>query len=79
MDGSLFAANRTIYITIRNQSVVSRKKNEPLKIIPNKESAHFLGLTLDCRLNWEKHVDRVRVIVKRALSILKVGRKLKSL
>ena len=35
-------------ITLRNQ------------IIPYKESTQFLVITLDSRLNWEEHIDRIR-------------------
>ena len=41
-----------IEITPRNQ------------IIPYKESTQFPGMTLDSRLNWEKHIDKVRTKTK---------------
>ena len=53
-----------------------RKRNEePLKstlenqIISYKESTQFLGITLDSRLNREKHIDRVKA---KALNTIKV-------
>ena len=42
------------------------------QIIPYKESTQFLGITLDCRLNWEEHFDRVRAKTKRAINTNKV-------
>ena len=48
-----------------------RKKNkESIEIIPNKYQ--FLGMTLDSRLNWEEHIDRVRAKGERALSTIKM-------
>ena len=37
-----------------------------------KESTHILGMTLDSRLNWEEHIDRVRAKAKRELNTIKV-------
>ena len=36
-----------------------------------KESTHILGMTLDSRLNWEEHIDRVRAKAKRELNTIK--------
>ena len=64
--------------------MVFRKRNEePLEImlrnefIPSKESTQFLGMTLDSRLNWEEHINKLRTKAKRELNIIKVvaGRK----
>ena len=55
-----------------------KRNNEPIeitlrnKIIPNKENTQFLGMTLDSRLKWEEHVDRVRAKAKIALNTIKV-------
>ena len=55
-----------------------KRNNEPIeitlrnKIITNKENTQFLGMTLDSRLNWEEHVDRVRAKAKIALNTIKV-------
>ena len=47
------------------------------EIIPSKESTHFLWMTLDSRLNWEDHINKLRAKAKRALNTIKVvvGRK----
>ena len=42
------------------------------EIIPSKESTHFLGMTLDSRLNWEEHIKKLRAKAKRALNTIKV-------
>ena len=42
------------------------------QVISYKESTKFLGMTLDSRLNWEEHVDRVRAKAKIALNTIKV-------
>ena len=42
------------------------------KIIPPKESTHFLGMTLDSSLNWEGHIKKLRAKAKRALNNIKV-------
>ena len=63
-----------------------RKRNEePIeitlrnKIIPNKGSTQFLGMTLDSKLNWEKQIDKVRAKTKREINTIKVvaGKKLR--
>ena len=47
-------------------SMIFRKRNEePLEImlrneiIPSKENTQFLGMTLDNRLNWEEHINKL--------------------
>ena len=42
------------------------------KVIPSKKSIQFLGMTLDSRLNWEEHINKLRAKAKRALNIIKV-------
>ena len=42
------------------------------QIIPYKESTQFLGMTLDSRLNWEEHINKLRPKAKRALNTIKV-------
>ena len=48
------------------------------EIIPSKERTHFLGMTLDSRLYWEEHINKLKTKAKRALNTIKVvaGRKL---
>ena len=41
-------------------------------IIPLKDSTHFLGMTLDSRLNWEEHITKLRAKARRALNTIKV-------
>ena len=41
------------------------------KIIPSKESTQFLWMTLDSRLNWEEHINKLRTKAKRALSTIR--------
>ena len=47
-------------ITLRNQ------------IILNKKSTQLLGMTLDSRLNWEKHIDTVKTKAKKTLNTIKM-------
>ena len=42
------------------------------KIIPYIESTQFLEMTLDNRLNWEDHVNKLRAKAKRALNTIRV-------
>ena len=55
-----------------------KRKEEPIEImlrneiIPSKENTQFLGMTLDNRLNWEKHINKLRVNAKRALITIRV-------
>ena len=42
------------------------------EIIFSKESAYFLGMTRDSRLNWEEHIKKLRTKAKRALNAIKV-------
>ena len=42
------------------------------EIIPSKESSHFLGMTLDSRLNWEENINKLKAKAKRALNTIKV-------
>ena len=42
------------------------------EIISSKESTHFLGMTLDCRLNWEKHINKLRAKAEKVLNTTKV-------
>ena len=55
-----------------------RKRNdEPIEVmlrnisIPSKNSAQVLGITLDSRLNWEEHINKLRAKVKRALNTIR--------
>ena len=67
-----FPPNKTV-------SIIFRKRNEePIeimqrnKIILSKESTNFVGMTLDSRLNWGEHINKLRTKVKRALNTIKV-------
>ena len=42
------------------------------EIIPSKESTHFLRMTLDNRLNLEKHIKKLRAKAKKALNTINV-------
>ena len=57
-------------------SMTFRKRNEELilrnKIISSKESTPFLGMTLDSRLNWEEHINKLRAKTKRTLNTIRV-------
>ena len=53
-----------------------KKRNEvPLEIMlrneimPSKESAQFLGMTLDSRLNWEEHINKLRAYCTVQISV----------
>ena len=35
------------------------------EVIPTKESTQFLGMTLDSRLNWEEHINKLRAKAKK--------------
>ena len=52
--------DKPMEITLRNQ------------IVPYKESSQFLGMTLDGRLNWEEHINWVRVKAERSINTIKV-------
>ena len=62
-------------------SMIFRKKRnkneEPMEIIlsneiiPSKESTHFLGMAQDSRLNYKKHINKLRAKVKRTLNTIK--------
>ena len=41
-----------------------------MEIIPSKGSTLFLGMTLDNILNWEEHINKLRVKAKRALNVV---------
>ena len=56
-----------------------RKRNEePLEImlrneiITSKENTQLLGMTLDSRLNWEEHINKLRAKAKTVLNTIKV-------
>ena len=75
--GLTFSSNKTV-------SMIFRKRNEkPIKIIlrneiiPLKKSTHFLGMTLDIRLNWEQHINKLRAKVRSALNTIKVVAEMK--
>ena len=57
-------------------NMIFRKRNEEImlrnKIIPFKESIQFLGMTLDGRLNWEEHINKLRAKAMRALNTIRV-------
>ena len=60
--------------------IIFRKRNEkPIEImlrneiIPSIESTKFLGITLDSRLKWEEHINKLRAKAKRALNTIKVA------
>ena len=51
--------------------MIFRKRNQEImkitlrnKIILHKESIQFMGMTIDSRLNWKEHIDRVRLKTK---------------
>ena len=57
-----------------------RKRNEePIEIMLRNEiisfieSTYFLGITLDSRLKWEEHINKLRAKAKRALNTIKVA------
>ena len=41
------------------------------KLIEQVQHAKLLGVTLDCHLTWEKHIDNICSIVNRRLSLLR--------
>ena len=41
------------------------------KLIEQVEHAKLLGVTLDCHLTWEKHIENIRSIVNSRLSLLR--------
>ena len=67
--GLTFSTNKTV-------NMIFRKRNEEImlrnKIIPFKESIQFLGMTLDGRLNWEEHINKLRAKAMRALNTIRV-------
>ena len=40
--------------------------------LTSKESTNFLRITLDSRLNWEEHINKLRAKAMRALNTIKV-------
>ena len=73
--GLTFFLKKTVSMIFRKR----RKRNEdPIEImlrneiIPSKERPYFLGMTLDSILNWEKHINKLRVKTKRALNTINV-------
>ena len=70
--GLTFLPSKTISMTFANRN------EEPIeimlrnKIIPSIESTQFMGTTLDSRLNWEKHINKLKAKEKRALYIIRV-------
>ena len=40
--------------------------------MPYEKSTQLLEMTLESRLNWEEHIDKVRVKAKKALNSIKV-------
>ena len=67
------------FFTSKTVNMIFRKRNEePIeimlrnKIILYKENTHFLGMTLDSRLNWEEHIKKLRAKAKWSLKTLKV-------
>ena len=55
--GLTFSPSKTISMTFR------KRNEEPIEIMLrneimlSKKSTQFLGMTLDCRLNWEEHIN----------------------
>ena len=74
-----FFPSKTVHMVFR----IRIKRNEdPLEItirnqiIPCKEHTQFQEMTLDNRMNWKEHIDRVRAKAKRTLSNIKRGGKM---
>ena len=42
------------------------------QMVPYKENIQLLEMTLDSRLKWEEHINRVGAKAKRALNTVKV-------
>ena len=59
-------------MTIRKKDEESIEIMLKNKIKHSKDSIHFLGMTLDNKLNWEKHINKLRVKAKRALNTTSV-------
>ena len=50
---------------------IEKRNKEPMEMEITL-NIQCLGITLDSRLNWEEHIDRVRVKVKRISNIIKL-------
>ena len=70
-----FPPNETVNMRFRKKK---KRNEEPIEIMLKhqimlcKESTQFLAMTLDSRLNWEEHINKVRAKAKRAFNFIRM-------
>ena len=61
--------NKTVSMTFRKKR--NNRNHADKQNITFKESAQFLGMTIDRRLNWKEHINNLRTKAKRALNTIR--------
>ena len=75
-EGSDLLPNKSVSMKFRKRR---NRNEEPLeimlrnKIIPSKDISQFLGMTLDSRLNWEEHINKLKAKSKESIKYYKSG------
>ena len=71
-----FSAGKTVMVHFQKRKKRHPEPPVPLRLnneeIEMKKSVRFLGMILDCRLNWMEHIRKLKADISKALNLMRV-------